>query len=190
VDLTSYAELAVRLVNTAVGVDDRNDGLAGTDAFGAFVADDPRLRGPWTHHDLDALRILRTELAAIFAAAAQRDHAAAADRINALLVQHPLRPVLVRHDRTRWHVHLDESGSVADRYAAAAIGGLAWVVAQFGPNHLGICAIPDCQSAFVEASPARPGRYCVNHSAGKADVTTLRGLRRPGAGYPASSAAG
>ena len=189
-DLTSYAELAVRLVNTAVGVDDRNDRLAGTDAFREFVADDPRLRGPWTHHDLDALRMLRTELAAIFAAAAQRDHAAAADRINALLVQHPLRPVLVRHDRSRWHVHLDESGSVADRYAAAAICGLAWVVAQFGPNHLGICAIPDCQSAFVEASPARPGRYCMNHSAGKADVTTLRGLRRPGAGYPASSAAG
>jgi hypothetical protein len=190
VDLTSYAELAVRLVNTAVGVDNRTDRLAGTDAFRAFVADDPRLRGPWTHHDLDALRILRTELAAIFAAAAERDHTAVGDRINALLVQHPLRPVLVRHDRSRWHLHLDESGSVSDRYAAAAMCGLAWIVAQFGPNHLGICAIPDCQSAFVEASSARPGRYCVKHSAGKADVTTLRGLRRPGAGYPASSAAG
>jgi len=190
VDLTSYAELAVRLVNTAVGVDNRTDRLAGTDAFRAFVADDPHLRGPWTHHDLDALRMLRTELAAIFAAASERDHAAVGDRINALLVQHPLRPVLVRHDRSRWHLHLDESGSVSDRYAAAAMCGLAWIVAQFGPNHLGICAIPDCQSAFVEASSARPGRYCVKHSAGQSDVTTLRGLRRPGAGYPASSAAG
>jgi hypothetical protein len=190
VDLTSYAELAVRLVNTDAGVGNRTDRLAGTDAFRAFVADDPRLRGPWSHHDLEALRMLRTELAAIFAAAAERDHATAADRINALLVQHPLRPVLVRHDRSRWHLHLDESGSVADRYAAAAICGLSWVVAQFGPNHLGICAIPDCQSAFVEASSARPGRYCLKHSASKADVTALRGLRRPGAGYPASSAAG
>jgi hypothetical protein len=181
VDLTSYAELAVRLVNTGVGVDNRNDRLAGTDAFRAFVADDPRLRGPWTHHDLDALRMLRTELAAVFTAAAQRDHAAAADRINVLLVQHPVRPVLVRHDRSRWHLHLDESGSVSDRYAAAAVCGLVWVVAQFGPNHLGICAVPDCQRAFVEASSARPGRYCLQHSADKADVTALGGLRRPAA---------
>jgi hypothetical protein len=190
VDLTSDAELAVRLVNTAAGVDSRADRLGSTDAFRAFLGGDTHLRGPWTHHDLDALRMLRPELAAVFAAAAQRDHVAAADRINTLLVQHPVRPVLVRHDRSRWHLHLDESGSIADRYAAAAICGLAWVVAQFGPNHLGICAIPDCQSAFVEASPARPGRYCVKHSAGKAGVTALRGLRRPPAGYPASSAAG
>jgi hypothetical protein len=190
VDLMSYAELAVRLVNTAVGVDNRTDRLAGTDAFRAFVAGDPRLRGPWTHHDLDALRMLRTELGAVFAAAAQRDHAAVAERINLLLVQHPVRPVLVRHDRSRWHLHLDESGSVSDRYAAASISGLAWVVAQFGPNHLGICAIPDCQQAFVEASSARPGRYCALHSANKGDVTALRGLRGPSAGYPASSAAG
>jgi hypothetical protein len=190
VDLTSYAELAVRLVNTAVGVDNRTDRLADTDTFRAFVAGDPRLRGPWTHHDLDALRMLRTELTAIFDAAARRDHAAAVDRINALLVLHPVRPVLVRHDRSRWHLHLDDSGSVADRYAAGAICGLSWVVAQFGPNHLGVCATPDCQNAFVEASSARPGRYCATHSASKADVTTLRGLPRPGAGYPASSAAG
>jgi hypothetical protein len=182
VDLTSYAELAVRLVNTAVAVGNRTtDRLAGAEAFRAFVADDPHLRGPWTHHDLDALRMLRTELAAVFAAAAQRDYPTAVDRINTLLIQHPLRPVLVRHDRSRWHVHLDDSGSVADRYAAAAVCGLATVVAQFGPNHLGICAIPDCQSAFVEANSARPGRYCMKHSAGQADVTALPGLRRPAA---------
>jgi predicted RNA-binding Zn ribbon-like protein len=186
VDLTSYAELAVRLVNTAVGVGNGSDRLGSTDAFRAFVADDPHLRGPLTHHDLDALRMLRDELAAVFGAAAQRDHAAAAERLNALLVQYPVRPVLVRHDRSRWHLHLDESGSVADRYAVAAISGLAAVMAQFGPNHLGICAIPDCQSAFVDASSSRAGRHCVKHSADKANVTALRGRRRSAAGYPAA----
>jgi predicted RNA-binding Zn ribbon-like protein len=185
VDLTSYAELAVRLVNTAIGVDNETDQLGSTDAFRAFMADDPRLRGPWTYHDLDALRMLRTELSAVFAAAAQRDHAATADRINALLVQCPVRPVLVRHDRSRWHLHLDESGSVADRYAAAAICGLATVVAQFGPNHLGICAIPDCRAAFVDSSASRPGRYCARHCTGKANVTALRN-HGAAAGYPAA----
>jgi hypothetical protein len=190
VDLTSYAELAVRLVNTAIGVEGETDQLGSTHEFCAFVADSPSLRGPWTHHDLDALRMLRTELAAVFAAAAQRDHTAAAERLNALLVQYPIRPVLARHDRSRWHLHLDESGSISDRYAAGAVAGLATVVAQFGLNHLGICAVPDCQSAFAEASSARPGRYCAKHCSGKANVTAFRDHRRAGPGYPASTAVG
>src|SRR5258708_19511369 len=107
VDLTSYAELAVRLVNTDVadGSSDA-DQLGTTDAFRAFVAGDALLSGPCTHHDLDALRILRAELSAIFAAAAERDHAGAADRLNALLVQYPARPNLVHPDRPPSHLHL------------------------------------------------------------------------------------
>lgn len=189
-DLTSYAELAVRLVNTAIGVEGETDELGSTHAFRAFVADDPHLSGPWSHHDVDALRALRAQLREVFVAAAQRDHATAADRLNSLLVQFPVRPVLVRHDRSRWHLHLDQSGSVSDRYAAGAIAGLAAVVAQHGLSHLGICAMPDCQRGYVEASSSRPGRYCVRHCGDKANVTALRGRRGPAPGYPPSSAVG
>jgi predicted RNA-binding Zn ribbon-like protein len=191
VDLTSYAGLAVRLVNTAAAVNGNSDAdqLGTTDAFRAFVADDAQLSGPCTHHDLEALRILRGELTAIFAAA-ERDHAAAAERLNALLVQYPVRPTLVHHDRSRWHLHLDESGSVADRYGAAAVVGLAMVVSQFGLKRLGICAIPACHRVFVDASPGRSGRYCADHCANKANVTALRNHRRPASGYSASTAAG
>jgi predicted RNA-binding Zn ribbon-like protein len=186
VDLTSYAELAVRLVNSAAGVDSEADQLGTTDAFGAFVAGFPHLRGQWTHHDLDALRMLRTELTAVFVAAAQRDHTAAAERLNALLVRHPVHPTLVRHDRSRWHLHLDESGSLADRYAAGAIASVATIAAQFGMNHLGICAIPDCRGAFIDASASRSSRYCVKHCASKENVTALRNHRRSAAGYSAA----
>jgi predicted RNA-binding Zn ribbon-like protein len=191
VDLTSYAELAVRLVNTAV-VDGSSDAdpLGTTDAFRAFVADDAHLTGPCTHHDLDALRSLRAELSAIFAAAAERDHAVAAGRLNALLVQYPARPKLVHHDRARWHLHLDESGSVADRYGACAVVGLAMIVSQFGLNHLGICAMPPCQSVFVDAGPRRSSRYCADHCASKANVTAFRNHRNSAAGYSASTVAG
>ena len=190
VDITSYAEFAVRLVNTAA-VDGSSDAdqLGTTDAFRAFVADDAHLSGPCTRHDLDVLRMLRAELSAIFTAAAERDHAAA-DRLNALLVQYPAHPKLVHHDRSRWHLHLDESGSVADRYGAAAVVGLAVIVSQFGLNHLGICAIPSCPSVFVDASPGRSSRYCADHCAKKANVTALRNRRRSATGYSASIAAG
>jgi predicted RNA-binding Zn ribbon-like protein len=186
VDLTSYAGLAVRLVNSAAGIDSQSDQLGTTDAFRTFVGGYPHLRGPWTHHDLDALRMLRTELTEVFAAAAQRDHAAAAERLNALLVQYPIRPVLVRHDRSRWHLHLDESGSLADRYAAGAIASVAVIADRCGMSHLGVCAVPDCRAAFIDASAGRPGRYCVKHCPGKANVTALRSHRRSVAGYSAA----
>jgi predicted RNA-binding Zn ribbon-like protein len=188
VDLTSYAQLAVRLVNTAAGVDSETDQLGTTGGFRAFLDDCPQMRGPWTHHDLDALRMLRAELTAIFAAAAERDQAAAAERLNGLLVQYPVRPVMVRHDRSGWHLHLDDSGSVADRYAAGAVSGLAVAASQFGLNHLGICAIPGCRGAFVNPGPSRVSRYCPKHLASKANVTAFRNHRSSAAGYPASTA--
>ena len=187
-DLTSYAELAARLVNTAVPAGSDADWLGTTDAFHAFVADQPHLSGPCTHHDLDALRILRGELSAIFTAATKRDHATAAERLNALLVQYPVRPVLARHDRLPWHLHLDESGSVADRYATAAVTGLAMLVSQFGMSHMGICVISSCHRVFVNAGSSRSSRYCTDHCANK--VTAFRNHRRSATGYSASTAAG
>jgi predicted RNA-binding Zn ribbon-like protein len=190
VELTSYARLAVRLVNTAVsdGQGDADE-LGSTDTFRAFVTSEVHLSGPCTHHDLDALRLLRAELSAIFTAAAERDHANAASRLNGLLIQYPAHPKLVHHDRSLWHLHLDESGSVADRYAARAVVGLATLVDQFGMSHLGICAVPSCHRVFADASPGRPGRYCPDHCANKANVTAFRNRQRTASGYPASTAA-
>jgi predicted RNA-binding Zn ribbon-like protein len=190
VDLTSYAGLAVRLVNSAAADGSDADQLGSADAFRAFVGDDAYLSGPCTHYDLDALRVLRAELGAVFAAAAERDHAATADRLNALLIQYPARPTLVHHDRSRWHLHLDENGSVADRYGAAAVVGLTMIVSQLGVSHLGLCALPACSNVFVDPSPGRSNRYCADHCANKATVTAFRDHRRSAGGYSASTAAG
>jgi hypothetical protein len=176
----------VRLVGTVGEVGSEPDWLGTTDALRAFAVDHD-LAGPTTlvtHQDLDALRMLRAELAAIFLAAAQRDHAAAAARLNALLVQYPVRPILARHGRSGWHLHLDDSGSVSDRYGAGAVTGLAMIVSQSGMSHIGICAMPGCGSAFAEAGPGRPS-HCADHR--KPNVTALRS--RAGS-FPASSATG
>lgn len=193
-DLTCYAELAVRLVNTAPEVGSEPDWLDTADSFRAFAADHPLLTGPCTHHDLEALRMLRDELTAIFLAAAERDTTAAASRMNALLVQYPIRPTLVRHGRSRWHLHLDVGGSVADRYGAGAVTGLAMVVSQFGLTHLGFCAIAGCRNAFADANRGRSSRHCIYHRASQANVTALPGSRHAASsgsgGFPASTAVG
>lgn len=189
-DLTCYADLAVRLVNTAADAGEA-DWLRTTSTLQAFAAG-CGLAGPAapaTHHDLDALRVLRAELTSVFLAAARRDYPAAAAGLNALLVRYPVRPVLVRHGRSGWHLHLDDSGSVSDRCGAGAVTGVAAVVSQFGISHLGVCTMPGCASVFAAPVPGSPVRYCPGHCGGKQNVTALRN-RQPADGLRASSAAG
>jgi predicted RNA-binding Zn ribbon-like protein len=189
VDLTSYAELAVRLVNTAVRAGDEPDMLGTAEAFRLLVADRPNLAGPITRHDLDALRQLRAEFTGIFTAVAEGAEAAAVERMNALLVQHPVHPEVVRHDAESWHVHLSETGSVADRYAAGAAVGLAILTTQLGMNRLGSCAIASCHAVFIDASPNRSRRYCSEHCTTRTNVTAIRVPERTGDTSPAATAA-
>jgi len=189
VDLTSYAELAVRLVNSAENGEGRDDSLGNPDALRALIADRPDLHGHITHHDVAALRQLRDELAAIFMATAAGDEAAAAGRLNALLIRHPVQPVMSGHDNQRWHLHLSDGGSVADRYAASAIFGLVTIITQFGADRLGTCTLASCHGVFLHPGSNRSRRYCSDHCASRANVTAFRARRRTGAAGPASTAA-
>jgi predicted RNA-binding Zn ribbon-like protein len=190
VDLTSYAELAVRLVNSVQGGEGHDDSLSNPDAFRALVADRPHLHGQITRSDVTALRQLRAELTAIFMAAAEGDGQAAVDRLNALLIRHPVHPVISGHDNQRWHLHLSDGGTVADQYAAGAVFGLATFVTQYGAGRLGICTLAACHGVFIDASTNSCRRYCSEHCASRANVTAFRTRQRTSATGPASTAAG
>jgi predicted RNA-binding Zn ribbon-like protein len=177
VNLASFAELAVRLVNSAVcGVE--ADPLRTPEAFRDFTADRPFLAVRTSQYDLDRLKLLRADLAEVFALAVEGAEQAAVDRLNALMMVHPVHPVLVEHDGLPWHVHLDDSGSVTDRYAAASIVSLALLVSQLGIERLGICAIASCDRVFIDGSSNKSRRYCAEHSAARGNVTSLRALAR------------
>jgi predicted RNA-binding Zn ribbon-like protein len=172
-NLSSYAELAVRLANTAVRSPAAPDVL-GTPASCAEAFADC-IAAPVTRRDLAVLQHLRTEFAEIFTSAATGDDQSAIARLNALLVQFPVQPELVSHDDQRWHVHLAEHGSVSDRIAAGATIGLALTVSLYGVKRLGICAIASCHGVFIDSSPNRSRRYCADHTAVRGNVSTLRG---------------
>jgi predicted RNA-binding Zn ribbon-like protein len=172
VNLSSYAELAVRLANTVVQAPGEPDPLGTAAACTSALGD--CLTGPVTRSDLVVLQHLRTEFNAIFTAAATGDGQAAMDRLNALLLQFPIQPEMVTHDDQRWHVHLAVQGSVADRFAAGAIIGVALTVSLVGVNRLGVCAIASCPQVFIDASPGKSRRYCAEHAAARGNVSTLR----------------
>jgi predicted RNA-binding Zn ribbon-like protein len=180
VDLSSYAELAVRLVNTCDSAYPGRDDLRDLEALRVLVADRPHLNVRATRNDLDALRQLRAELRKIFTAAAEGDGAEAVEMINALLIQHPIHPQISGHDGQRWHLHLTESGSVADKYAAGAVMGLAVLATDLGTERLGFCQAASCNAAFLDTTTNRSKRYCSDRCASRSNVAAYRARRQRG----------
>jgi predicted RNA-binding Zn ribbon-like protein len=178
VDLTTYAELAVRLANTASYRDDSGDGLTTMEELHALVADREHLSSGARRADLEALRGLRAEFRAIFAACAAGRGSEAAERLNSLLIRHPVHPQLSGHDGQRWHVHFTESGSAADQYAAGAAMGLAVRLTELGTERFGICQAPACQGVFIDTSASRTRRYCAERCMNRANVTAFRARQR------------
>jgi predicted RNA-binding Zn ribbon-like protein len=173
VNLSSYADLAVRLANTAVQAAGEPDPLGSPAACMSALGD--CLDGPVTRRDLDVLRHVREEFQTIFTAAATGDDKSAMARLNALLIQFPIQPEMARHDDDqRWHVHLASQGSIGDRFAAAAIISVALTVSVVGVSRLGICAIASCGQVFIDASRGKSRRYCAEHAAARGNVSTLR----------------
>lgn len=186
-NLASFADLAVRLVNSGV-CDADADPLRSCEAFRAFAAGRSFSSASVTQHDVDRLKLLRTELAKAFTTAVDGDGQTAAATLNGLLMVHPVHPELVQHDGQPWHVHLSESGSVTDRYSAAAVIGLSLLVSGLGMERLGICAIASCEQVFIDGSKNKSRRYCREHSAARGNVTALRGQRGSGSGVDESVA--
>ena len=190
-DLISYAELAVRLVNAGGGEagDSRPDELASTESYQAFMAGRDYPRGRVSLADLEALRQLRRELRLIFSACADGAADDAASRLNALLTRHPVHPQIARHDDESWHLYHAPSGSVADQYAAGAVLGLIRVLTELGPDRLRHCESAACPNSFVDLTAGRSQNHCREHVTAAPNVTALHERRRvTGAGQTSTVA--
>lgn len=187
-NLSSYAQLAVRLANTAAQADGEPDPLGSTASCAQAFSD--CITVEVTHRDLAVLKYLREEFTSVFAAAASGDQRVAVAGLNGLLVQFPIQPELVSHDDQRWHVHLAAHGTASDQFAAGAVIGLALMVSMYGVSRLGICAIASCPRMFIDSSTNKSRRYCTEHGA-RGNVSTLRTQPAIGvtAGNHAASAA-
>ncbi|MCT9931254.1 CGNR zinc finger domain-containing protein [Planotetraspora sp. A-T 1434] len=172
-DLTSYAELAVLLVNRA-------DELRTLDTLRELLRGTGRTEAAArvTRRDLDALLELREELAGAFESAAAGDEADVVERLNGLLVRHPVHPQISGHDGQPWHMHLTEGGRVADALAVGSVMGLASVVTRLGVNRLGICQAAACHNAYLDTSSNRSRRYCSERCASRSNVAAYRARKR------------
>jgi predicted RNA-binding Zn ribbon-like protein len=178
VDLSSYAELAVRLVNTASLGHEGGDQLTTLDGLRALVSDREHLNHGISRADLETLRQLRGEFRSFFVACSQGNGPDATARLNELLIQYPVHPQLSGHDGQAWHVHYTESGSMSDKYAAGAAMGLAVRLADLGIERFGVCQAAPCQGVFIDTSANRTRRYCSERCTNRANVTAFRARKR------------
>ncbi|MFG2090142.1 CGNR zinc finger domain-containing protein [Spirillospora sp. NPDC048824] len=181
-NLASYADLAIDLVNTQR---DREDDLRDLEGLRALLVHRPHLGGRIAHRDLDAMRELRAQLRAIFDSAARGDEDDAVDRLNTLLIHHPVHPKVSRHDGQDWHLHFNEAGSIPDRYAARAAMGLAAKIASRGIDRLGLCKADGCEQVFFDTTANRSRRYCSDRCAGRPSVTAACDPSAPRVTIPA-----
>ncbi len=177
-ELTSYAEMAVRLVNTEQPLRGR-DSLTSLTDLRQLLAGKRAWQQLADDGDIDELRALRGRLRQVFAAAARGAERQAVDELNALLTEYPVHPQVSGHDGSDWHLHLAEgTPSVAAGFAAVACMGLAVQLTQLGIARLGVCQAAPCSAVFIDTSTNRSRRYCSDRCATRANVAAYRARRR------------
>lgn len=183
-ELASYGDLAVRLVNTLGTADPSrpdSDGLADLESLRAMLGGHGAWRERARPEDLLRLRELRSRLREVFESAASGDSRRAVASLNTLLAESVIRPQISDHDSQGWHLHVFEGApSVSTAYAAAAVMGLAVQLTEIGVDRFGICQAAPCRRVFVDTSTNRSRRYCSDRCASRANVAAYRARRRSG----------
>ncbi|MER5635701.1 CGNR zinc finger domain-containing protein [Kitasatospora sp. NPDC002227] len=191
-ELASYADFAVRLVNTEEP-ERGTDVLTSVEAVRALFGEPSRAAALADEADLPRLRGVRARLRGVFEAAAEGDEVRGVDLLNSLLVEYPVSPLVSGHDyldeagRPRWHLHLaDNAPTAAANFTAVACMGLAINLTELGADRLGICQAAPCRNAYLDTSTNRSRRYCSDRCATRANVAAYRARKRQEAAASAS----
>ncbi|MBB1258615.1 CGNR zinc finger domain-containing protein [Streptomyces alkaliterrae] len=192
-ELTYYADFAVRLVNTEEperGTDTLTSVEVVRELFGGHRQAARRV----SDADVNRLRAVRARLRAVFAAAGEQDEFRAVDLLNTLLMEYPASPQIAGHDyrdedgNPRWHLHLAENPVNAGAgYAAIACMGLAVSLTELGVDRLGVCNSDPCRNAYIDTSTNRSRRYCSGRCATRANVAAYRARKRAESGRHTSA---
>ena len=190
-ELASYAERAVQLVNTADPYRHR-DTLTSCEQAKELLSPEGKCRV--TNADVAELRVIRDRLREVFDAAEAGRVPRAVQVLNNLMKQYPIRPVVTDHDETHYHLHLAEGApNIAAVYGAKAAMGLAVQATELGFDRLGVCQAQPCREVFIDTSTNRSRRYCSDRCATRANVAAYRARRkeqaRVGAAAEAQNAA-
>ena len=103
----------------------------------------------------------------------------ATETLNRLLCDFPVSAAISGHATGDWHLHLtDEPQGPARSYVTGAAFGLAYTIAERGPERLGLCDALPCRAVFVDTTTNSSRRYCSDRCATRANVAAYRARKR------------
>jgi predicted RNA-binding Zn ribbon-like protein len=164
-------QAAVALVNSAVAPDTLTTVDELDEWYTGFGYTGSRRRG---RAELDAVRELRTVLRELLTS----DRDAAAERVNAMLLDAQALPQLVRHDPFDWHLHaVSADASLATRITVETAMAMVDVIRSDEMSRLGVCADDDCTGVVLDLSRNRSRRYCSVACGNRNSVAAFRARR-------------
>ena len=176
--LLAYADRAVALVNT----DDHGTGrdrLQSSDDVCRLLPQGWRVTPTAASAGLDELREARPRLRRVFELAATGRVERATEALNKLLCDFPVSASISDHADGDWHLHLtEEPHGLARSYVTGAAFGLAYTIAERGPDRLGLCEALPCRAVFVDTTTNSSRRYCSDRCATRANVAAYRARKR------------
>lgn len=174
-NFASYAQMAIDLANIEPYGEPSGEDLR------AFVAATwPWIEGGLTEAEVPTLRQLHTDLRAVMTAGTDEE---AADLLNRLLRENPVRPEISGHphgdEPPRWHLHLSREDVPATVHAGAVCTmGLAVELLDIGMDRRGVCDHTTCADVYLDGSPGRTRRYCSDSCQNRANVAAYRARKR------------
>jgi hypothetical protein len=163
---------AVELINTRYVRPDRPDRLTDVavyqDILSELGAGD--IAGQLLPNDLNALRLLRDDLGAVFAAATVED----AVRLLDPMLRDAVVPTRLTAARgtASWAWGVDQGG--IDALRARLLAALAAHLVRHGIDRLGVCQASPCPRVFIDRSRARTRRYCCDRCNDRAAALAYR----------------
>ena len=181
-EILAYADRAVELVNTDLP-GSAGDRLRCEQDVRRLLPDGWAVSRAAAEEGLRVLRAVRPRLRLIFEHAAAGQGRNAVQGVNKLLSDYPASLSISDHDDDGWHLHLaDVESGPARRYVTGAALGLAYTIAERGPERLGVCEATPCRAVFVDTTTNSSRRYCSDRCATRANVAAYRARKRLAAG--------
>lgn len=165
-------DLAVELINTRYIRADLPDRLTDVAVYQKTLRKlgAKELANQLSAGDLDALRILRDELAPVFGAATVEDAVAVLDP----MLRDAVVPTRLSASRGKafWKWGGDQRGT--DALRARLLTALAAHLVRHGISRIGVCQADPCTGVFVDRSRARTRRYCCDRCNDRAAALAYR----------------
>jgi predicted RNA-binding Zn ribbon-like protein len=169
-DVAAWAELAAALVNTRPRATDPPEKLASPGDLDRLLERCPEPAPRATSADVEAVRVVRTDLMRAFEATTLDG---LADAANPLLARDG-GWAMARRPGSGWALRPIGVEDLAAWMAAGCARGLAELAIAYGIERLHLCAADDCLRAVVDVSRNGARRYCSRTCANRTNVRRHR----------------